>query len=81
MIDKIKLLIKQNNSMIKKIELIIIDKYEDINNPDEVLAALKVNELILLELKYKTKYQNEMSVIIFLEKMKVNLNLAFIKNS
>lgn len=72
-------LIEQNEKIISNIKEILLKKLPQGYN--ETLAALKINELILLELKYKINYKNEKNIILTLNKMQSNLNLELLKNS
>lgn len=72
-------LIEQNEKIISNIKEILLKKLPQ--GYKETLAALKINELILLELKYKINYKNEKNIILVLNKMQSNLNLELLKNS
>lgn len=80
--ENIYLLIDANYKIINSIKKIINNKVLDnlMNNTEanKDLAVLKVNEIILLELKYKIKFNNEYNVLAALKKMNSNLNIEFL---
>lgn len=77
---EIKSLIEDNYNIIGKIRFKILDTYKTPNEElEDILAALKINEIILLELKYKRNFNNKDNVIKTLKKMYSNLNLQLVK--
>lgn len=79
---EIKSLIEDNYNVIGKIRFKILDIYHEHNtNLEDILAALKINEIILLELKYKRNFNNKDNVIKTLKKMYSNLNLQLVSLS
>lgn len=78
--EKISLLIKENYSLINNIKLMVINNIRD-ESAVELLSVLKINELILLELKYRINHKEPKTVLKSLEKMKVNLSVELIRTS
>jgi hypothetical protein len=73
---EIKALIEDNYNVIGKLRFKILEIYSNKNKTlDDTFAALKINEIILLELKYKKKFNDKDSVIKLLKKMYSNLSL------
>jgi len=73
MLDRIQSLISENNSLIaeaySKLAEIMVDDGSDTELKD-IAALLKINEIVLMELKEKQSFNNEETVLNSLSKMK-----------
>lgn len=72
MLDRIQNLISENNSLIaeaysKVAELMVDDGDTQLQ---EIAALLKINEIVLMELKEKQSFNDEQTVLTSLSKMK-----------
>jgi hypothetical protein len=73
MLDRIQSLISENNSLIaeaySKLAEMMVDDGSDTELKD-IAALLKINEIVLMELKEKQSFNNEETVLNSLSKMK-----------
>lgn len=73
MLDRIQSLISENNSLIaeaySKLAEMMVDDGSDRELKD-IAALLKINEIVLMELKEKQSFNNEETVLNSLSKMK-----------
>lgn len=73
MLDRIQSLISENNSLIaeaySKLAEMMVDDSSDTELKD-IAALLKINEIVLMELKEKQSFNNEETVLNSLSKMK-----------
>lgn len=73
MLDRIQKLISENNALIaeaySKLAEMMVDDGSDIELKD-IAALLKINEIVLMELKEKQSFNNEETVLNSLSKMK-----------
>lgn len=78
MTTKIKVKIHENTSLLAEVYARLSEHISD-NETKEIIALLKINELLLMELKHKESFHNEDDVLNTLEEMNKMLNLIAIE--
>lgn len=73
MFDKIQKLIEENNSLLAQAYAKVAEKMDGSENDNElkeIAALLKINEIVVMELKEKQSFHDEQTVLNSLTKMK-----------
>lgn len=73
MFDKIQKLIEENNSLLAQAYAKVAEKMDGSENDNElkeIAALLKINEIVVMELKEKQSFHDEQTVLNSLIKMK-----------
>jgi len=82
MFDKIQNLIKENNSLLAQAYAKVAEKMDDSENDSElkeIAALLKINEIVVMELKEKQSFHDEETVLNSLNKMKKAITSTIIE--
>lgn len=82
MFDKIQKLIEENNSLLAQAYAKVAEKMDGSENDNElkeIAALLKINEIVVMELKEKQSFNDEQTVLNSLTKMKTAITSTILE--